>query len=132
MISIPNYNGTVLQVIETETKLWPTGEKKPTATSEVQVEGFFLKNGMTNLDLQTIRRAFDPAKVDRVEQTMKITLGAGTYNGNGVSKFEILEDKHVGGLKGKVAWAGKTTQITLKVTITKDGTLTFNGPWDKP
>ncbi|WP_148087756.1 hypothetical protein [Gemmata obscuriglobus] len=96
---------------------------------EVQVEAFFLKNGVTNPDLQTIRRSFNPTKVDKVEQTVKITLGAGTYNGKGVNSFTILEARHAGAMKGKIAWAGATTEITLKITIDKQGAVTFTGPW---
>jgi hypothetical protein len=128
-ISIPQYTGTVIQKITIGTDLYEKGKKIPTRTVETQVEGFFLKNGSTNIDLQTFKRVFDSTKVDKVVVKLNLEIGAGTYNGKGVTEFTILEEKHPGPVKGKIVWTGKTKFIDIAMTINKDGSLKFDGPW---
>lgn len=101
----------------------------------VIVEGFYLKHGRTNLDLQ--RAAIDIPVPDVVqhEKKIKLTLGAGSYDGKGVDPaqgtFKIFETAHEGPPKGTFLWAGATTTVEWSFTLKKDGTAVMTGPWDK-
>lgn len=131
-IDLPNYNGTFIQQIEYTDTIYIKGAAKPRVDkTQILVEGFFLKGGRTNLDLHDVAIDFKNADMDKIERVYKITLGAGTYNGKGVEKFEILEPKHDGPLEGVVAWAGATTEIVVKLMLSSSETprATYSGPW---
>ncbi len=136
-ISLPGYTGTVLQIFDVETKAWEKGAANPVVTNRSQIEAFYLKNGATNMDLQSTRRVMNIGAADRIEQTIKVTLAAGTYQAvgadkfSGVQQFTILEKMHDGPLKGKYQLAGATTEFTVKLTIDNKGAITFDGPWNK-
>lgn len=132
MIKMPEtFNGTIIQQIELTTTAWTVVDPtKAIKSSRSSVEAFYLKKGATDLDLHTANRSFDPAIVKKAEFVYKMKIGAGTYNGEGVTEFKILEKNDKSNkIAGLVNFTGATKEITVTITIDSEGNKSITGPW---
>jgi len=128
-ITLANYNGTVLQTFEFNTKLTLTNGEIET-DRYYSAEGFLMQNGKTKVDLQTIKRSFDPTVVKSLEIIIKVKLGAGLYDGKGVTDGTFaFFDSMVNRLK-PITWQGEITEYQLRLTADNMDKGTFNGPFD--
>jgi RHS repeat-associated protein len=137
-ISIPGYNGGVIQVIHKKVEVTTTAGVTDTKKS-VSVEGFKLTGGVnTHIDLHTYNQDFDPALIESYKLTYDYLLGAGTYDGKDVTKdFVVLEPFHEGTKPTKVVhFTGQWRSYSVTIEVNNAGNdrsknRKFKGPFDQ-